>query len=151
MKRLRRKSGEDASTLIYFLTKRRGGYRMDRAKRRNTMRPNRAERGRRDNIRNLVRLVDEEMDGVAREQRKKLEAIEAELAESRAFIRSFVKEVAVAPGKATIRYTIPMPQDSPIPGQDAENLTLPSAALPTVSLGTPNLAVLRTFELAVGL
>ena len=99
MKRLRRKSGEDASTLTYFLTKRRGGYRMDRAKRRNTMRPNRAERGRRDNIRNLVRLVGEEMDGVAREKRKKLEAIKAELAESRACIRSFVKEVAVAPGK----------------------------------------------------
>ena len=168
-----------------------------------------------DNIRNLVRLVGEEMDGVAREQRKKLEGIEAELAEvrnrmdrlwhavetsdleindilprirrhqerqerlevaaaeaddqlserqamldnvetitafaddmntylresalteSRTFIRSFVKEVAVAPGKATIRYTIPMPEDSPIPGQDAENLTLPNAVLPTVRLGTP--------------
>ena len=135
VKRLRRKSGEDASTLIYFLTKRRGGYRMDRAKRRNTMRPNRAERGRRDNIRNLVRLVDEEMDGVAREQRKKLEAIEAELAESRAFIRSFVKGVAVAPGKATIRYTIPMPSDSRIPGKDTEEVALRSPVLSTVHDG----------------
>ena len=33
------------------------------------------------NIRDLVRLVDEEMDGVAGEQRKRLETIEAELAE----------------------------------------------------------------------
>ena len=33
------------------------------------------------NIRDLVRLVDEEMDGVAREQRQRLETIEAELAE----------------------------------------------------------------------
>ena len=35
------------------------------------------------NIRDLVRLVDEEMDGVAREERQKLEAIEGELAEVR--------------------------------------------------------------------
>ncbi len=33
------------------------------------------------NIRDLVKLVDEEMDGVAREQRQNLETIEAELAE----------------------------------------------------------------------
>ena len=149
------------------------------------------------NIRDLVRLVDEEMDGVAREERAKLEAIEAELAEvrrkmdrlwhavetselevndilprlrqhqerqelletsadeirrslaerravldsaeviaafaeemseflrtseiteSKAFIRSFVKEIAVQPGAATIRYTIPTPPHSPIGGRDA--------------------------------
>ncbi|MXW25259.1 MAG: hypothetical protein F4Z77_03005, partial [Dehalococcoidia bacterium] len=35
------------------------------------------------NIRDLVRLLDEEMDGVAREQREKLETIEAELEEVR--------------------------------------------------------------------
>ena len=35
------------------------------------------------NIRDLVRLVDEEMDGVAKEQRQKLETIETELAEVR--------------------------------------------------------------------
>ena len=35
------------------------------------------------NIRDLVRLLDEEMDGVAREQREKLESIEAELEEVR--------------------------------------------------------------------
>ena len=33
------------------------------------------------NIRTLVKLVDEEMDGVAKEQRQKLETIEAELAD----------------------------------------------------------------------
>ena len=32
------------------------------------------------NIRALVKLVDEEIDGVAKEQRQKLETIEAELA-----------------------------------------------------------------------
>ena len=150
------------------------------------------------NIRDLVRLVDEEMDGIAREQRQRLETIEAELAEvrrrlerlynlvettdldiddfkprirehrerqekleasaaearamlterrvvldhvqtitayaqdlseflktselteRRAFIESFVKEIVVSPGNAVVRYTIPMPDDSPIEGRDAE-------------------------------
>ncbi len=43
--------------------------------------------------------------------------MESELTETRAFIRSFVKEIGVVPGKATIRYTIPMPDDSPIRGR----------------------------------
>ena len=75
----------------------------------------------------------------------------SELTESRAFVQSFVKEVAVAPEGATIRCTIPMPQDSPIGSQDSESLTLPSAVLPTVRLGTPDGTVLRTFELTVAL
>ena len=157
------------------------------------------------NIRDLVRMVDEEMDGVAREERAKLESVEAELAEvrrkmdrlwhavetsdlevndilprlrqhqesqerleaaaeetrrslaerravldsaeviaafaremseflrtselteSKAFIRSFVKEIAVQPGTATIRYTIPTPPDSPIGGRDAAEVELPEA------------------------
>ena len=58
------------------------------------------------NIRALVKLVDEEMDGVAAEQRQKLETIEAEL----------VKEIVVMPDNAVVRYTIPMPEDSPIGG-----------------------------------
>ena len=166
------------------------------------------------NIRELVRLVDEEMDGVAHEERSKLEAVEQELAdvrrrmdrlwyavetsdmeindilprirqhqerqerletaarqaravltdrramldgvetiaayvrdmsdflrtsdltESRAFIRSFVKEIAVKPGTATIRYTIPTPPDSPIGGRDAVEVGLPEPVINTVSLGT---------------
>ena len=168
-----------------------------------------------ENIRTLVGMVGEEMDGLVREQRKKLEAIEGELAEVRqrmdrlwnavetsdleindilprirhhqerqerletaaeearamlserrlilddektiaafaqdmsgflresdftetkAFIRSFVKEIVVGPGKATIRYTIPMPPDSPIGGRDAEEVALNGAVLPTVKPGTP--------------
>ena len=168
-----------------------------------------------ENIRTLVRMVDEEMDGLAREQRKKLEAIDGELAEVRqrmdrlwntvetsdleindilprirqhqerrerleiaaeeaqaklserrlllddektiaafvqdmspflresdftetkAFIRSFVREIVVEPGKATIHYTIPMPPDSPIGGRDAEEVALNGAVLPTVKPGTP--------------
>ena len=154
------------------------------------------------NIRDLVKIVDEEMDGIAREQRKRLKVVEEELEEvkkrlgriwhaiettdiemsdasdrirehrerkekleaaaeeakailskrrvtldkvetitafardmseylktsdltqSRAFIRSFVKEVAVRPGRATIIYTIPTPEDSPIGGGDVAELVL---------------------------
>ncbi len=165
------------------------------------------------NIRELVRLVDEEMDGVAREQREKLESIEGELAdvrrwldrlyraiettelditdiaprirehrererklqdsareakaalserrvrlddvetitafakdmsvwlneseltERRAFIRSFVKEIVVAPGEARVRYTIPMPQDNGMGGMDAEDVAIPRPVLSTVNPG----------------
>ncbi len=165
------------------------------------------------NIRDLVRLVGEELDGIAHEQRQKLEAIESELAdvrrrldrlyhlmetteldisdvlprvrehkerrerleqaasearaalserrevlddvetitayaeemsaflatseltESKAFIGSFVKEIAVAPGQATIRYTIPMPEDSPLRGGDAEEVALDGPVLSTVKSG----------------
>ncbi len=154
------------------------------------------------NVRDLVKLVDEEMDGVDREQRQHLETIEAELeevkrkldriwhfvestdldmadaserilehrhrreqleaaaeearvvlsqrrelldsadviaafasemseflktselTETKAFVRSFVKEVLVRPGRATIIYAIPTPEDSPIGGADAAEIAL---------------------------
>ena len=38
--------------------------------------------------------------------------VESELTESKAFIRSFVKQVAVSPGRATIHYMIPTPEDN---------------------------------------
>ena len=67
-------------------------------------------------IRDLVRLVDEKMDGVAGEQRKRLETIEAELAEVKRRLDRFYNFV---------RYSIPMPDDSKIPGKDAEDVALP--------------------------
>ena len=48
----------------------------------------------------------------------------SELTESRAFIESFVKEIVVSPGNAVVRYSIPMPEDSRIPGKDAEDMAL---------------------------
>ena len=48
----------------------------------------------------------------------------SELTGTRAFIRSFVKKIEVRPGMATIRYTIPTPEDSPIGGGDADEVTL---------------------------
>ena len=73
--------------------------------------------------------------------------VKSSLTESRAFIKSFIKEIAVAPGKATIRYTIPMPSDSRIPGKDTEEVALRSPVLSTVHDGgdrgtrTPNLGI----------
>ena len=171
------------------------------------------------NIRALVKMVDEEMDGVAKEQRQKLETIEAELVdvkhrlgrlydlaettdldiddfkprirehrerqerleataaearamlsqrrevlddvetitayaldmsmflneseltERRAFIESFVKEIVVMPDNAVVRYTIPMPDDSPIPGTDVEEMALNGSVLSTVKYGGSKLTV----------
>ena len=168
------------------------------------------------NIRALVKVVDEQMDGVAREQRKRLETIEdeledvkrklgriwhfvettdidmadasdrikehrerqerledaaadarailsqrravlddvntiaayaqdmseflneSELTERRAFIETFVKEIVVMPGEALLRYTIPMPDDSPIPGRNAEEMVLNGSVLSTVKNGGPD-------------
>ena len=162
------------------------------------------------NIRDLVKPLDEEMDGVAAEQRERLETIEeeldevkrrlgriwqaiettdiemadasdrirehrerkekleitaeearailaerrvmldsadtfaaemseflktSELTETKAFVRSFVKEIEVKPGKAAIVYSIPMPDDSPIPGRDAEEMALNGSVLSTVKFG----------------
>ena len=48
----------------------------------------------------------------------------SELTESRTFIRSFVKEVSVDPGKAVIRYSMPIPRDGRIRGGDTEEVAL---------------------------
>ena len=62
---------------------------------------------------------------------------ESELTERRAFIESFVKEIVVVPDNAMVRYTIPMPDDSPIPGRDAEEMALNGSVLSTVKFGGP--------------
>ena len=181
------------------------------------------------NIRDLVKLVDEEMDGVAMEHRKTLESINGELQEverwldrlyraietteldmtdiaprirehgerqrklqdaartakaklserrmwldnvetittfakdmreflkdseltaRRAFIRSFVKEIWVVPGQARLRYMLPMPLDSQMPGMDAEVIALSPPVPSTVTANGPILTVDRTvFELRLG-
>ena len=70
--------------------------------------------------------------------------MESELTETRAFIRSFVKEIGVVPGKAVIRYTIPMPKDSPISGRDAQEIALAAPVLSTVTHGGPDWTKSRT-------
>ena len=165
------------------------------------------------NIRDLVKLLDEEMDGVAREQRDRLETIEeeledvkkrlgriwqviettdiemadaserirehrerkekleiaaeearallsdrrqfldsadtiaafaaemseflktSELTETKAFVRSFVKEIVVKPGRAAIVYSIPTPDDSPAGGADAVEIALNGGVMNSVRRG----------------
>ena len=181
------------------------------------------------NIRDLVKLLDEEMDGVAREQRERLETIEeeledvkkrlgriwqviettdiemadaserirehrerkekleiaaeearallsdrrqfldsadtiatfaaemseflktSELTETKAFVRSFVKEIVVKPGRAAIVYSIPTPDDSPAGGADAVEIALNGRVMNSVRHGGPILTVGRTvFEMWLG-
>ena len=127
----------------------------------------------------LVKLVDEEMDARAHEQRREqpeLAAAEArkalaarrqlldsaeviagfaedmsefplisDITETKAFIRTFVKRITVRSGRAVIRYTIPMPQDSPIGRSDAAEVTLNGGVMSSVHVGGPSETVLRTF------
>ena len=60
---------------------------------------------------------------------------DSELSERRAFIETFVKEIVVTPTGALMRYTVPMPDDSLIPGRKAEELALNGTVLPTVQSG----------------
>ena len=60
---------------------------------------------------------------------------ESELTERRVFIETFVKDIVVMPGDALMRYTIPMPDDSPIPGRNAEEMALNGSVLSTVKNG----------------
>ncbi len=69
---------------------------------------------------------------------------ESELTERRAFIESFVKEIVVMPGDALMRYTVPMPDDSLIPGRAAEKVALNGSVLSTVKNGGPGLTKSRT-------
>ena len=76
---------------------------------------------------------------------------ESELTERRAFIESFVKEIIVMPGDALMRYTVPMPDDSLIPGRATEKVALNGSVLSTVHDGGPSKTELRTFRWAVSL
>ena len=67
--------------------------------------------------------------------------------ESRASIETFGKETVVMPGGAAIRYTIPMPDDSRIPGRNAEEMPLDGSVLSTVKIGGPSW--IRTTDLSL--
>lgn len=56
-------------------------------------------------------------------------------AESRTFIKSFVREVAVAPARPSSGTRLPMPRDSRIRGGDTEEVALMSPVLSTVPYG----------------
>ena len=63
--------------------------------------------------------------------------MESDLTETKAFIRSFVKEIAVRPGRATIHYTIPTPPDNAIGGSDIAEIALGRRVRKSVTRGGP--------------
>ena len=76
---------------------------------------------------------------------------ESELTERRALIETFVKEIIVMPGDALMRYTIPIPDDSRVPGRNAEGMALNGLVLSIVHDGGPKLTVDSIiFELWLG-
>ena len=68
-----------------------------------------------------------------------------------AFIRSFVKEIALAPGRAVIRYPMPTPKDNSIRGRAVQEIALSGPVLFTVHRGGPECTVGGTvFEMWLG-
>ena len=65
--------------------------------------------------------------------RRRLET--SEIAETRAFVRSFVKEIVVRSGRAAILDAIPTPEDSPIGGADTAEVALNGRVMSTVRSG----------------
>ena len=63
-----------------------------------------------------------EIAGYAREMDDFLDR--SELTERRAFIESSVREIVVMPGQALLRYTVPMPDDGPIPERQVETVAI---------------------------
>ena len=72
--------------------------------------------------------------------------LESELTESKAFIRSFVKEIVVSPGRAILRYTMPLPEDSPIGSRESEEIRIGDPVLSTVHDGCPAWIRTRDFS-----
>ena len=60
--------------------------------------------------------------------------------------RTFVKAMNMAPGRAVIRYSTPMPQDSRITGKRREEAALARLVPSTVNYGGPERTELRTFR-----
>ena len=80
-----------------------------------------------------VRLDDAKITAYAMEMGEFL--MQSELTETKAFIRSFVKEIAVAPGQAIVRYAMPMPEDSPLGRGESEVVRIGEPVLATVHDG----------------
>ena len=89
------------------------------------------------------------IEAYAKEMRDFLK--QSELTERKAFIQSFVKEIVVVPGDALLRYTVPMPSDSLIPGKAIEKMALNDPVLVSVHRSPPPCTEASTiFELWLG-
>ena len=60
----------------------------------------------------------------------------SELTERRAFIETFVKEIELLPDNAVVRYSVPMPDDSLIPGKKVQEIPLNGSVVSSVN-GSP--------------
>ncbi len=83
---------------------------------------------RRANVQDVERIA-----AYAREMSEFL--MESELTETKSFIRSFVKEITVRPGKAVIHYAIPTPLDNDIDGADVAEVALSRRVMKSVTGG----------------
>ncbi len=76
--------------------------------------------------------------------------MESEVTETKSFIRSFVKEITVRPGKAVVHYAIPTPLDNDIDGADVAEVALSRRVMKSVTGGGPpwnrtrDLSLIRT-------
>ena len=61
----------------------------------------------------------------------------SELTETKAFVRSFSKEIVVGPRRAGILYSLPTPEDSPIGSVESAEVALNGRVISTVRCGTP--------------
>ena len=73
------------------------------------------------------------------------------ITQTKAFVRSFVKEIRVAHDRAVIHYTVPMPEDSPIGTSTKHVVDWKKRVRSTVTHGRPPGMLLRTFRWEVGL
>ena len=73
----------------------------------------------------------------------------SELTERRAFIETFVREIELLPDNAVVRYTVPMPDDSLIPGKKAQEIPLNGSVVSTVDVSPPDLTKSRNFQIEV--
>ena len=60
----------------------------------------------------------------------------SELTERRAFIETFVREIELLPDNAVVRYSVPMPDDSLIPGKKVQEIPLNGSVVSSVN-GSP--------------
>ena len=63
---------------------------------------------------------------------------EADLLESKAFLRSFIKRIEIDGGSAKMHYVLPMPPDG--------KMREPAGVLPMVNFGGPGVTIDRTFS-----
>ena len=63
---------------------------------------------------------------------------ESELTERRAFIETFVREIELLPDNAVVRYAVPMPDDSLIPGKKVQQIPLNGSVVSSVNGSPPS-------------